>query len=151
VTALLTEFEPRTDSEVAVHAYAPLDVVAALENAARVGDGAYMPALKIELKDATAERLFRGFLTWDGTTLPATVADTMGKLFDEVFEYFFFSGIGALFELDADLCKLHGLRYELVRVLARSHGPARPWLPTGAGTGSRSQTMIRPSSRSPST
>ncbi|MFK4088776.1 endonuclease NucS domain-containing protein [Kribbella sp. NPDC020789] len=116
VTALLAELGVRKEAELGVSAYVPLDVVAALESAGRGQVEAFVPDLQIVLKDAEDRRHFRGCLTWNGRTLPSTVEETLDQVFTDRFEYFFAKGIGALFEVDATLCELHGLRYELFEI-----------------------------------
>lgn len=114
VAALLDEIEQRREAEIGVYAFLPHDVVGTLEHAARPGgDLGFMPKIDMPLRDGQETPIYSGCLCWDGVTHPKSLADTLGTVFDEPVDYFFANGIGALAEVDAQLCQLHGISYRL--------------------------------------
>lgn len=113
VAALLDELEQRPGAEMMIHAYVPNDILGGLEHLARTGADDYMPQLVMGWKDADAGAMIGGKLEWDGVGHVTSVDQTLGTVFDDFIDYATVRHIGGLAEFETELCKLHGLRYDI--------------------------------------
>jgi hypothetical protein len=113
VAALLDELEQRPGAEMIIHAYVPNDILGGLERLVRTGADDYMPQLVMGWKDGSAGAMIGGKLEWDGVTHVTSVDETLGAVFDDFIDYVTVRIIGGLAEFETELCKLHGLWYDI--------------------------------------
>jgi hypothetical protein len=115
VSRLQGEIEHNAGAELIVHAYAPTDILWGLDHLMRTrGDSSYMPQLLIAWRDGNTETLIAGRLHWDGKTRVTSLDQTVGVIFRDFEDYLFTHALGGLWELETELCELHGLRYDVV-------------------------------------
>ena len=113
IAALLDELEQIPSAEMTIHAYAPNDILGGLERLVRTGVGDYMPQLVMSWKDGSTQALIGGKLVWDGITHVTSVDQTLGAVFQDFIDYMTTRITGGLAEFEAELCRLHGLRYDV--------------------------------------
>jgi hypothetical protein len=113
IAGVLDELEARPNAVVGLFAFVPFDLLAGLEHLARTGTDDALPHLGLRWVDGDDSGVVGGQLEWDGTTIVASVDQTLGKVFGSFEHYGIARVAGGLVEAEAPLCALHGLFYDI--------------------------------------
>lgn len=118
VNALLDEIGQRPSAEMGVDVYNPTDILNGLFQATLHGTGDYFPRIDIGWADQHDQRMYLGFVYWDGTSIPASVEVLADEVFDgDLFSYHYVRALGGVSEFENGLCASHGLTYGLFEFL----------------------------------
>jgi hypothetical protein len=114
VMLLLDEFETHPHLNLTVYAYAPADILMGLEAVERERSGGYMPQLLLEWTDGAETGFVGGRIHWDEKTRVLSAEETLGRVSADFMQYMTARAGGSVWEFESELCRLHGLSYELV-------------------------------------
>lgn len=114
----LDEIEQRSPgASVSLFIYNPLNLPIWLFKLATAGTSGYLPMMEILAYDpvSNSASALIGFVAWDGTPAPKTVAELLGEEFEDVFEYFVALHAGIAWQSDSTLMAAFRLRYVVAR------------------------------------